>query len=287
MPHWAPARGLGPPYNEGMEHAALAVVLSAALTGTSLDAVLGRLNDRSDPIGQIEAAAELSRRAPGLDAHEQRQAEGALESAASNPFYPGAVRAKSLDALGRTAAASSDESVRRRAFVALLEHAGATRPGDPRAETRVYALRAMVKAMDRNPDDERLRKAALAVALDALRDTSRPLERTQGAALLDAVLHKGNVHTLLTDPTLAARFESEVLAPLENGRVDSLYADQSQTELRFHLMRSFAMIGGQIHIQGGLAWRARGLLAEMAQQDPDPRLREMGRLFSQPRRPVP
>lgn len=267
-----------------MEHAAFAVLLSAALTGSSLDAVLGRLNDRSDPIGQIEAAAELSRRAPGLDAHEQRRAEGALEYAASNPFYPGAVRAKSLDALGRAASASSDESVRRRALGALLEHAGASRPGDPRSETRLYALRALVKAMDRDPGDDRLRKAVIAVALDALRETSRPLERTQGAALLSAVLHKGNVHTLLTDPTLSSRFESDVLAPLENGGVDSLYVDQSLTELRFHLMRSFAMIGGQIHIPGGLSWRARGVLAQMAQKDPDPRLREMGRLFSQPRR---
>jgi hypothetical protein len=267
-----------------MEQAALAVALSAALAGTSLDAVLGRLDDRSDPAGQIEAAAELSRRAPGLDAHEQRRAEWALESAAENPFYPGAVRAKSLEALGSAAAASADESVRRRAWRALLAHAGASGPTDARAETRVYALRAMTKALDRPIDDERMAKAVLAAALDALRDASRPLERVQGAALLDAAMLRGNARALLTDPSLSGRFESEVLAPLEGGGIDALYADPSQLELRFHLMRVFAVTGGLVDVQGGLPWRARGVLSEMAQRDPDPRLREMGRLYSRPRR---
>lgn len=266
-----------------MEHAALAVALAASLAAPSLDSVFARLRDRSDPRGQVEAAAEISRRAGGLDLADQHRAVSALEQAASDSFSAGQVRGKALDALGRCAGALSDEAARRQAVGTLLEHAGADGPQDFRTETKVYALRGLVQAAGRLPADDRTREAVLGVAFDALRDASRPVERTSGAVLLDAALRGGALGVLLRSPTLKSRFEYEVVTPLAGGGASALYADaQGTLELRFYLMRSLALLGRVYGSEPNLPHRSRAILAQMAQSDPDPRLREMARLYSHP-----
>lgn len=268
-----------------MEHAALAVALAASLAAPSLDAVFARLRDRSDPRGQVEAAAEISRRAGGLDMADQHRAVAALEQAASDSFSAGQVRGKALDALGRCAGALSNEAVRRQAVRTLLDHAGADGSQDFRTETKVYALRGLVEAAGRLPADDWTREAVLGAALDAMGGASRPVERTQGALLLDGALRGGALGALLRSLSLKSRFEYEVVTPLEGGGASTLYADaQGTLEYRFYLMRSLAQLGRVYWSEPNLPHRCRAVLAQMAQSDPDPRLREMARLYSAARR---
>lgn len=268
-----------------MEHAALAVALAAAVAAPTLDSVFERLRDRSDPQGQVEAAAEISRRSGGLDLGDQSRAVAALEQAASDNFSAGQVRGKALDALGRSAGAMSDEQARRQALRTLCEHAGANGPQDARTETKVYALRGLVQASGRLPADDKTREAVLGAALDAMRDSSRPVERTQGALLLDGALRGGSLGTLLRSPSLKSRYEYEVVSSLEGGGASSLYSDaQGTLEYRFYLMRSLALMGRAVVGEPNLPHRCRAILAAMSQSDPDPRLREMARLYSNPRR---
>lgn len=268
-----------------MEHAALAVALAGALAVPSLDGVLERLRDRANPAGQLEAAAELTRRAGGLDAVDQQRALSGLEQLASDSFSGGQVRGKALDALGRSARAISDEQARRQAVRVLLEHASARGPHDFRAETKAYALRGLAQAAGHLPSDDATREAVLGAALDAMRDASRPVERTQGATLLEAALRGGSLGVLLRSQPLRSRFESEVLAPLEGGGFASLYADaQGTLEVRFHLMRVLAMASRTVGAEPNLMHRCRAVLSAMSQSDPDPRLREMARLYSHPGR---
>lgn len=268
-----------------MENAALAVALAGALAVPSLDGVLERLRDRASPAGQLEAAAELARRAGALDALDQHRAVSGLEQLAADSFSGGQVRGKALDALGRSAGAIPDEQTRRQAVRALLEHAQSRGPHDFRAETRVYALRGLSQAAGRMPSDDETRQAVLGVALDALRDASRPVERTQGAALLDASLRGGSFGTLLRSHTLRARLESEVLAPLEGGGLYALYADaQGTLEFRFYLVRVLAMTSRAVGAEPNLPHRCRAVLTAMSHNDPDPRLRELARLHSAARR---
>lgn len=268
-----------------MEQAAFTLALAASLAAPSLDSVFERLRDRTDPRGQVEAAAELSRRAGGLDLADQHRAVSALEHAASDSFGAGQARGKALDALGRSAGAMSDEAARRQAVRVLLEHAEADGSQDFRTETKVYALRGLAQAAARLPADDATREAVLGAALDALRDASRPVERTAGALLLDGALRGGSLGVLLRSPSLKGRFEAEVAAPLESGAAAALYADpQGTLEYRYHLMRSLALLGRVYGSEPNLPHRCRAILAQMAQADPDPRLRAMARLYSQPNR---
>lgn len=268
-----------------MEQAAFTLALAVSLAAPSLDSVFERLRDRTDPRGQVEAAAEISRRAGGLDLADQHRAVSALEQAASDSFSAGQARGKALDALGRSAGAMSDEVARRQAVRVLLEHAGADGSQDFRTETKVYALRGLVQAAGRLPSDDRTREAVLGAALDALRDASRPVERTQGALLLDGALRGGSLGVLLRSSSLKSRFEYEVLTPLEGGGASSLYADaQGTLEYRYYLMRSLALLGRVVGVEPNLPHRCRAVLSAMAQSDPDPRLREMARLYSHPNR---
>lgn len=268
-----------------MEHAALAVALAGALAAPSLDGVLERLRDRENPAGQLEAAAELTRRAGDLDAVDRHRALAGLEQLASDSFSGGQVRGKALDALGRSARAISDEQDRRQAVRVLLEHAQASGPHDFRAETKAYALRGLAQAAGHLPSDDETRQAVLGAALDAMRDASRPVEWTRGAALFDAALRGGSLGVLLRSHPLRSRFESEVLAPLEGGGLSSLYADAEGTlEVRFHLVRVLALASRAIGAEPNLTHRCRAVLSGMSQSDPDPRLREMARLYSHPHR---
>lgn len=268
-----------------MEHAALAVALAGALAAPALDGVLERLRDRTNPVGQLEAAAELTRRAGGLDPVDQHRAVAGLEQLASDSFSDGQVRGKALDALGRSAGSISDEQTRRQAVRALLEHAAARGPHDFRTETKAYALRGLSQAAGRLPSDDETRGAVLGAALDAMRDASRPVERTQGSALLDAALRGGSLGVLLRSHPLRSRFESEVLAPLEGGGLPALYADaQGTLEVRYHLARVLAMMSRVAGTEPNLPHRCRAVLTAMSQSDPDSRLREMARLYSLPGR---
>ncbi|TBR16970.1 hypothetical protein EPO15_18015 [bacterium] len=268
-----------------MEHAALAVALAASLAAPSLDGVFERLRDRTDPQGQVEAAAELSRRAGGLDLGDQHRAVTALAQAASDSFSAGQVRGKALDALGRSAGAMSDEQSRREAVRTLLEHAAADGPQDFRTETKVYALRGLAQAAARLPSDDETRAGVLGAALDAMRGQSRPAERTQGAMLLDSALRGGALGAMLRSYPLKGRFEYEVVSPLEGGGLSALYSDaQGTLEYRYFLMRSLALMGRVIGSEPNLPHRCRAILSAMAQSDPDPRLREMARLYSYPSR---
>lgn len=267
-----------------MEHAALAVALAASLTGSSLDSVLAGLRDRTDPKGQVEAAAELSRRASSLDPVDRSRATSALEQAASDSFSDGQVRGKALEALGK-AAGSGDEHERRRAIGVLLEHAKASGHQDFRAETKVYALRGLVEASGRLPTDDATREGVFNAALDAMRDGPRMAERTQGAKLLDAAMRGGAFTVLLNSYAVRARFESEVVGPLEGGYTQALYADaQGTLEYRYYVMRALALSSRMLGRDPNLPHRCRALLATMSQADPDPRLREMARLYSRPGR---
>lgn len=244
-----------------------------------LDAVLDRLGDRSDPRAQTQAASELARRAGGLDMGDQHRVVFALRAAAEAPFNEGQVRGKALDALGKAAAAMSDEAARREAVRAMLEHAAAAGPFDQRTETKIYALRGLTQASGRLPQEDEIRQAVIAAALDAMRDAGRPLERTQGAVLLDSVL-RAALGSFLRSAALTGRFEAEVVAPLESGGLDRLYDDSpASLEYRYYLMRSLAITGRAIGPDHTLPQRVRGILAAMAGRDPDPRLREMARLY--------
>ena len=273
--------GEGRPYNEGMGNTTLAVAMAAALAGTSLDAVLAALRNHDDPRGQVEAAAELSRRAGGMEPADQHQAEAALEAAATDPFSDGQARGKALDALGNAAAKMGDETIRRNAIRALTEHASANGPMDARADTKVYALRGLTYAAARLPEDREIKEKVLSAALDAMRDQARPVERTQGAILFDTAIRNGCLGTLFSNQTLASRYEAEVITPLEAGGLDRLYDDASRVDYRFYLMRTLALTARVFQPQGGgISQRSRSILSQMADRDPDPRLREMARLYS-------
>lgn len=267
-----------------MENAALALALAASISGSSLDAVLDGLRNRTDPKGQVEAAAELSRRASGLDPVDRSRATSALEQAASDSFSEGQVRGKALEALGRSAG-SGDESERRRAINVLLEHAKASGPQDFRAETKVYALRGLIEASGRLPTDDATREAVFNAALDAMRDASRLAERTQGAKLLDSAMRGGAFTVLLNSHAVRSRYETEVVGPLEGGYAQALYADpQGTLEYRYYVMRTLALSSRMLGRDPNLPHRCRALLATMSQNDPEPRLREMARLYSRPGR---
>ncbi len=179
----------------------------------------------------------------------------------------------------------SDEQARRQAVRTLCEHAGANGPQDSRTQTKIYALRGLAQAAARLPSDDETRGAVVGAALDAMRDSSRPVERTAGAMLLDSALRSGSLGVLLRSPSLKSRYEFEVVTPLEGGGASSHYAAaQGAIEYRFYLMRSLALMGRAAVGEPNLPHRCRAILSAMSQSHPDPRLREMARLYSNPRR---
>lgn len=263
--------------------ARLAVLAQEAVP--PLDAVLEALRDARDVPGQLAALAELGRRAGGLDAVGRHQVAAALREAAASSFNAGTVRGRALEALGR-ASAWQDDATRADAVRTLIDYASADGPADSRAGLHIYAMRALSEAAGRLPaEGDALREAVAGCALDGLRRAASDADRLSALMLFDAFLRGNGPGVFLRSWDLRSRLEAEVFAPLEGGGLDRLY-DQPQATLdaRFFLIRSLAVLG---RAYGGgdltLPQRALGILRQMAQREPDPRLRQLAELYS--RRP--
>ena len=259
----------------------LAEVRSEAVPG--IDDVLARLADASDIPGQLSALAELGRRAGGLDPIDQHRVAAALSAAAASDFNAGTVRGRALDALGKAGAWLGDEAARAEAVRTLVDYAGADSPADARTELRTYALRALASSAARLPPaDDALHAAVAGCALDGLSRAGSQVDRDSAVMLLEAYLRANGPGILFRSWDLRGRFEAEVLAGLEAGGLDRLYDQpQANLEYRYFLIRSLAVIGRSY---GGpdlnLPHRALGVLREMAQREPDPRLRRLAELYS-------
>lgn len=218
-----------------------------------IDEVLEEIRRAPNPAEEAKLLDKLVHRCGGLDFGDEAKVVSFLSQRTGRSRY----------ALGRCASwldTSYEEAVR-----ALIE------------APDTYALRGLVEAV------KRLDRASLSLAddvvragLDSLRDSTLHADKVYSALLLYNAL--GSRSFIRLDPG----FESVVLVPMENVGA-WVQAPRHDADYRWAMMRLLQRGAWRFGDPDGqrLRLRAREVFRQLGELDPDPRLRQLARQWSQ------
>jgi hypothetical protein len=257
------------------------MVRQAPAAMPSLDEMLADLRDHKDIKKQLAALDNIAFAAARLDYDEQMLAVAGLREAYDNPVNDGGVRGKALDTVGKAAVWFRDPAAVRQAVTVLTEAAHVDNAADPRSSLKVYALFGLSRCAGHLPwTDERTEQLIVLTGLDGLRDARQAQEKLLSMMILSSYFESRGAGVVYRNPSLTQRVDEQIIRWLSGG-VDQLYNDPAATsDFRYFLLRALRALAWSPGVQSDWRPRVGQILRDMADRDPDARLRELARLYA-------
>jgi hypothetical protein len=247
----------------------------------TVDEMLADLRQSREISKQIAAMDQIVFSAGRLDYQDEIRVVEALQEVYDNPANDGGVRGKALDTIGKAAVWFRDVPAVREAVTVLTEAAHFDNPADARAGFKVYALFGLSRCAGHVPwTDERTEQLVVLTGLDGLRDARSAQEKLLSMMILSNYFESRGTGIVYRNTALTQRVDEQLIRWLSGG-VDQLYNDQMCTsDFRYFLLRALRALAWSQSVQPDWHQRVGKIFRDMADRDPDARLRELARLYA-------